>query len=697
MSDSISVKREKLHRQAEKILQNLPEDSRTFDTKQIQELLQDLHVYQIELELQNEELHSIQKELESTRARFKNLYQFAPIGYVVLNQSGIILQTNSTFAKMICRDASKLQGTAFAKYLAEEDEHIFRGRFKSFFRNPTGKSMEVQIITHESKSFYARLEASPQHKPNTAANDPDNYELLLTVSDISDRKKVEEDLFKQREYLYTTLKCIGDGVITTDVGGNIILMNNVAEQLTGWKALNAQGKPFLEVFSKWLEPDDKGNINNPIDKVIAKGEAIDFNTQPRLFSHDGTARILDISGAPIRNEKGVIIGVVLVVRDVTEKTRLIESMSRMDKLDSLGVLAGGIAHDFNNLLCGIFGYIEMARYSSKDEERVCTFLDKALSVYNRAKDLTNQFLTFAKGGAPIRKLCDIKQIIQKNSSFTLSGSHAKCEYSFDNGLLLCEVDENQIGQVINNIVLNAIQAMPNEGTITITAKNFVCDETSLLPIRPGNYIKISFTDTGSGISPEHIKHIFDPFFTTKQTGNGLGLSTCYSILQRHAGHIEVESIVGKGSTFHIYLPASGRRHIEFEADFTNLHKGNGLVLVMDDEQFMIEIAQDLFIRMGYTVLTALDGEEALEKIESSVSKSIPLSAIFLDLTVPGSKGGKEIIASVRNLLPNIPIFACSGYSEDPVMADPAHHGFTDKIQKPYRANDLSDLLNRYMN
>jgi len=337
----------------------------------------------------------------------------------------------------------------------------------------------------------------------------------------------------------------------------------------------------------------------------------------------------------------------------------------------------------------------MAREGAKADAIVSSYLDKAFGVFERARDLTQQLLTFSKGGAPKRKTGQIGKLVRENASFALSGSSINCEYRIDEDLWLADYDENQIGQVIDNIVLNAKQAMPAGGKISISADNVSVSHDENPSISAGNYIKISIADTGVGIPQDLLARIFDPFFTTKQKGNGLGLAMCFSIVQKHDGFIDVESVQGKGSTFHIYLPASRTEQAPDIAKTVEEHKGKGSIMVMDDEFFMRETVSDMLSAMGYTPVEAETGEEALRICLEAKERGNPISGALFDLTIPGGMGGKEIISILRKNFPDMPVFASSGFSEDPTMARPTEFGFTDSIRKPFKKSELAEMLNRY--
>jgi PAS domain S-box-containing protein len=553
-------------------------------------------------------------------------------------------------------------------------------------KNILDKASHNWRLTNENEALIVQLQNKNKEYAQINEELKASYEALYGA-----KKKIEES----EEKLSVTLRSIGDGVITTDTLGNIEIMNLVAEEYSGWKQNDARGKPLASVFNIINEITRKPH-DNPVEKVLSTGQVIELANHTVLISRDGTERIIADSGAPIKDKEGKTIGVVLVFRDVTEKQKMLDTMQRIDKLDSIGILAGGIAHDFNNLLGGIFAYLEMAREQSSADKTISRYLDRALSVFERAKDLTQQLLTFSKGGAPKRKTGQLGSLVRENAAFALTGSNIRCEYHIAQDLRLCDFDENQIGQVIGNIVINAQQAMALGGTIDISVNNISLEKGENPGLQAGNYLRVSIKDTGIGIPQEMLKRIFDPFFTTKQKGNGLGLATCYSIVQKHDGYIDVESVLGKGSTFHIYLPASHKGAVEEITQTTSQHRGTGNFLIMDDEDCMRETIGTLLAMMGYAVIKAKDGDEALRLCAEVKKQGTSICGALFDLTIPGGMGGSEAIVELRKTFPDLPVFASSGFSEDPTMARPTEFGFTDSIRKPFRKADLAQMLNKHL-
>jgi nitrogen-specific signal transduction histidine kinase/CheY-like chemotaxis protein len=372
------------------------------------------------------------------------------------------------------------------------------------------------------------------------------------------------------------------------------------------------------------------------------------------------------------------------------------SMERTAKLESLGVLAAGIAHDFNNLLGGLFGHLDLARARLDADSAARPHLDLAHEAFERAQGLTGQLLAFAKGGTPLRKVGSLAARVRQCAEFALSGGNVKVEFDLEPELWNAEFDSNQLAQAFDNIVINAKQAMPSGGTLQVAGRNVVTEQGPALELAAGRYVKLSFSDRGPGISPAILERIFDPFFTTKPLGSGIGLTAAYAILKRHDGHIEVQSQPGAGATFHVWLPATVEQPDGAQPALHDTKGGQGLVLVMDDDDMVRHMIAGMLTHLGYEPIATRDGSEALERTRAVLAEGKHLSAAMLDLTVRSGEGGRETVGPLRKLIPALPIIASSGYSDDPVMAEPAQFGFSASLPKPFRLDDLSELLARLL-
>lgn len=514
-------------------------------------------------------------------------------------------------------------------------------------------------------------------------------ELYITIEMALYKHEMERRLKESQQWLTTTLKSIGDAVIATDINGCVIFMNPIAESLTGWTQKEASGKHLKKIFNIINEKTGK-QVDDPVTRVLREGIVVGLANHTLLISKDGTRRSIDDSGAPIKDENGKIIGVVLVFRDVSEKRRIEQELMKADKLNSLGILAGGIAHDFNNILTAILGNIILAKEFTRPGEKIYERLIEAEKASLRAKDLAQQLLTFSSGGAPIKKTMFISDLLKESALFALSGSNVQCEFSISNNLWAVEIDEGQINQAINNLIINAIQSMPEGGRIKLTAENVTVSEGE----KKGRYVKISIVDQGIGIPKEHLPKIFEPYFTTKQKGSGLGLAIVYSIIKKHDGYIEVETELGVGTTFKVYLPASLKNVFMRKGLKEKIQTGKGKILVMDDEELVRKVIGEMLVFLGYEVEFAKEGIEAIELYKKAKAQGQPFDAIIMDLTIPKGMGGKETINKLLEIDPTVKAIVSSGYSTDPVMTEFTKYGFKGFIIKPFKIKELGEVLYR---
>ncbi|MFZ4394871.1 MAG: ATP-binding protein [Kiritimatiellia bacterium] len=444
----------------------------------------------------------------------------------------------------------------------------------------------------------------------------------------------------------------------------------------------------------WLalvHPDDRAMMGTYLqDQVLGQKKPFDKlyrilrpNDQAVRWVHGTGTLDLDAAGAPTR-----MFG---TIQDITEKKQMQEEIQKIQKMESLGLLAGGIAHDFNNLLGGVYGYLDLARMRAQQDPEFAEYLSCALASYQRARDLTQQLLTFAKGGRPAYRPVRIVPLVCNAANLSLSGSSAKPSLEASNELVMADVDAGQISQVISNLVLNARQAMPRGGTVAISVNEVQLKPADVAGLPAGSYVEIRVCDSGAGIQPGHLPHIFEPFFTTKQTGNGLGLAMAYSIIQKHNGHILVESTLGQGSTFRVFLPVSNSQE-ELALPKPQLMRGSGRVLILDNEQIILKLVIVMLGQLGYTVETAIHGEEAIAKYAAAREAGTPFRAVILDLTIPNGMGGLETVAILRKMDPAVKAMVSSGYARDAAILSPAKFGFAAAIVKPYLQSELSQVL-----
>jgi signal transduction histidine kinase/CheY-like chemotaxis protein len=447
----------------------------------------------------------------------------------------------------------------------------------------------------------------------------------------------------------------------------------------------------IDAYFSYVHHEDLALVRNVFFDAI-KNLAKDGTFEYRLCRPDGSIRWVRSVGSAYAQPNGDVL-VIGITTDITELKRLADEQLKTQKLEAIGTLAGGIAHDFNNLLQGVFGFLSLAKMMRDDKETVVSALENAEKALHMSVNLTNQLLTFSKGGTPVKKRIDLRPAIENAAKFALSGSRSNYRFAADHGLWQAEADEGQISQVIQNIVLNADQSMPEGGQVVITAKNVrVIEKDHRLPA--GIYLEIDISDNGVGISEQYLEKIFDPYFTTKERGSGLGLATSYSIIKNHKGLIDVKSEVGKGTTFSIYIPAiEPTQQTEHHIPTTAVPARSGKILIMDDEESIRNVACLLVKALGHSTESATRGEEAIEKYQAALRSGEPFDVVILDITIKDGMGGAETVRKLLEIDPSVTAVVMSGYSHDADISRYLEHGFKAFLKKPFNVDKLREVLN----
>jgi len=573
--------------------------------------------------------------------------------------------------------ALKLGADKFIRKPVEPDEfmNVIRGVVR---RAEEGRLVAKKpVVTEETEVFrlYSQRLVEKLEK-----------KMLDLGREITERKQAEGALRESEARYRTLFESAAEGILIVDIETKKQKYANPAictmlgysrEELTKMNVEDIHPKASLEhVFAEF--------------NAQAKGEKTLSSALPCL-KKDGTIIYADINAA-----KAIIDGRECNIgffTDVTELRRLQEEQLRVAKMESISILAGGIAHDFNNLLSAIMGNIELARRYVEPQGKAFEMLDEADKASVRARDLTQQLLTFSKGGVPIKKPASISELVKETAAFTLRGSNIRLELSLPEDLWGVEVDEGQMIQVIQNIVINADQAMPAGGTLNISARNTAIQRLGALPLPKGNYVQIDIKDEGIGMSKQQLARIFEPYYTTKKKGSGLGLATTYSIIRNHTGYITAESTQNVGTTFHIYLPASSKpTPVKKKSVREKPIHGKGRILVMDDEEIIQAMLLKMLTLAGYYVEPAKDGAEAVELYRKARESGQPFDAVILDLTVPGGMGGKETVKNLLEIDPKVKAIVSSGYATDPIMSEYKKYGFSAVVTKPYSVIQMEEML-----
>jgi PAS domain S-box-containing protein len=511
--------------------------------------------------------------------------------------------------------------------------------------------------------------------------------------EVDERISSEQAAIVSQQRFRDIFDSLADPVYIADMEGKIVAANAQASRDLGYSNEELCAKSITDLDAIATSPEALSvQLCNLTDSEGIFFESIHQRKDGSQFPVEVHVQLIDFDG------RQALLG---AARNISERKQAEEDRQKLEqqllhaqKLESLGVLAGGIAHDFNNILTAIIGNLSLAMLDLQIDEPARERLAEAEQACQQAQNLSQQLLTFSKGGAPIKKIVSIKDLAAESASFACRGSQVLYQPSLPDNLWAVEADPGQISQVLHNLVINAIQAMPSGGMVRVRGENLEVETGSELGIDAGRYVKISIQDEGVGISADHLAKIFDPYFTTKQTGSGLGLATAYSIIKNHRGHISVESKLEQGSTFNIYLPASDRKVTQQLQEGGELIAGKGKILLMDDEPMVRMVLGKMLLTIGYEVEAAEDGAKAVELYTRALDTGDPFVSVILDLTVPGGMGGKEVMERLLKIDPQIKAIVSSGYSDDPVMANFQSYGFTDVIAKPYRISELDKVLKK---
>ncbi len=638
------------------------------------------------------------RELELEHSRLQAVLEQMPCGMIMFDASSLKqILVNKWYTEIWGIPKPILE-------LSEKEEpgKFFHGDGRAYCKEklPIMRSINHGEIVSNEEMFF-------QHKDGSIATimcnstpvfDRDGTIVagMIVFTDITELKEATTKAALANQ-LQQIIEFLPEGIFVVDQERKVIAWNRAIEQLTGLFKQDIIGTKLktitLNGFDQLSLVDvifDGSDYDTEL-KYERTGDV--FSKQVLLTSLNRRENVLlDLKATPIRNEHGAILSVIETIRDITNQKELEAETIRMQKLESLGILAGGIAHDFNNILAAILANLQLAEIKFRKHQDIATHLKNTIETTQKASYLTKQLLTFAKGGLPIKKTISVTNLVRDTVQFALSGSNIKAVFHFPEDLWSVDADEGQLTQVINNLTINAEQAMPTGGIIEIYGKNVIYEANGKYD--PGRYVKLTVKDHGTGIPEEIILKIFDPFFTTKKVGSGLGLSTTYSIIKKHEGYLEVESSPGNGATFNILLHASMEELMVKESP-EEINPGvEAKILLLDDEDIIRNVNGELLTSFGYRVMLAKDGQEAIELYRKAKENGDPFTAVIMDLTIPGGMGGLETMTQLRRFDPEIKAIVSSGYANDPVISDYESYGFSGVVIKPYKFDDLIKVLNK---
>jgi len=624
--------------------------------------------------------------------RHRNILENLPLAIITLDQKGTVTSVNPAFTEIFEIYPENIINKQNIYSLSPFKDIKATPYFTSLLRDSQPFDFDSPLLILQSgKQLFLRCRGF-----QVITSDTKVHQYMLIISDITKRKIAEKTLAEEKKRLAVTLQSIADGVVTTDVYRRITSMNKMAETLTGWKNDAAVGKLLDQILDlKFQETQQQYSI--PIKEVIDKYDVITSNSPLLLTTPEGKVTIISCKSAPIKDDDGNVFGIVFIFQDISEKQKIEAERLKSSKMESLGILAGGIAHDFNNILTAILNNASLAKLDLKSDDSNFDIFTDIEEAVQRAKQLTKQLLTFSRGGAPIKEESSIAELIKDSVRFVLRGSKNRCEFNIPENLWLVSVDKDQLSQVIQNVVINADQSMPDGGIIQIQVENCKINGEQISSLRPGNYIKIAIKDLGIGIPAEHLTKIFDPYFTTKKLGSGLGLAVVYSIITKHDGFIDVQSQLGIGTTVDIFLPVIAEKLSTPNIQSAPSSVKKGKILLRDDEELILKAGGKILQRLGFTVELARDGQEAIEMYKMALNLHKPFQAVIMDLTIPGGLGGQNTIPELLKIDLHVKAIVSSGYSNDPVMADYQKHGFKAVVCKPYRIEEMEKILTEVIN
>jgi len=624
-------------------------------------------------------------QVKKNEEYYQLLFENAGLGIGFWSPDGELLSTNRIAKEHLGWDDESIHlGRSITDLFGAEQGRTYLARIQKIARSREVASFEDHLTLPGGARWF--------HSTYSAVVNPDG-----TVKGV---EIVSQDITKHRQILEALRE-------SEDKYRSLVENSNLGIALIGpGMKILAANRTLRKEFPR-LDPARTDHcfeqFNSPPRTTTCKGCPV-LQTLEDGRSHDGIVSIATDRGlrqcnctsSPVVDEEGKVSSCIKTIEDVTDKLKIEKEMHEQEQMETVGCLAGGIAHDFNNILLAALGNLSLARMNIDSRSDAAEPLAEAEKALDRARGLTRQLLTFSSGGAPVKKIASLMEIIEETAGFVLHGSNVSYEIECADNLDFAEIDTGQISQVVTNLVINADQAMPTGGTVRLVVKNVTIDAQSALRLPPGRYIEMSVHDSGIGIPPKYEHRIFHPFFSTKKKGNGLGLTSCYSIVKKHGGHIRAESEPGKGSTFYVLLPASTKGPRDESAPPHRPFAGQGRILVMDDQESIRRLSRAMLEKLGYKAVMARNGTEAIDLWKEAAQVGEPFDAAILDLTVPGEMGGEKALKRLRAIDPHIKAVVSSGYSNDRVMADFEKSGFNARLEKPYRINELGRILHELL-
>ena len=636
------------------------------------------------------EQKKVYQALQYSEEKFSKAFHASPEAMSINNLfTGKYEEVNESFCKMTGYNRDEVIGKSTIELGIWANPSLRKGIVKQLAEGNRVYQLEADFVKKNGEIGTGIYSAEIIHIG-------DKPSILSAVMDISRRKEAEEALITEKERLRVTLQSIGDAVISTDTSGNIIMMNQVAEEMTAWKQAEASQAQVHEVFNI-IEEKTGDVIENPVEKVLRSGSIVELTNHSVLVSRDGSRKIVTYNAAPIKDEDNNVFGVILVFRDVTERIRVEKESIKIQKFEALELLAGGIAHDFNNILTAIMGNINVLKTLLEDNTESMERLKDISLASSRARELTHSLLTFARDGLTSRCVARLDDLARECVDISLTGSAVETVYEISDNLWPVSIDSSRMGQVFQNLAINAIQAMPSGGKLTVKLENTTFEESSTITIDAGHYVVVKISDTGTGIPASVLPRVFDPYFTTKKSGTGLGLATVHSIVKQHNGYIRAESTEGEGTTFTIWLPAFTQNEDKADLNLKNCESiKESKILLLDDDELILEMGKEMLSVLGYDVETFDNFNDMKSKCSHYIDNNTPV-IVILDMVMPDRHDVVDCLKELHEIDPAISVLISSGYVDDDKMINPENYGFKGAIPKPYDMKKIEMHLTRVIN
>ena len=683
INGSGSTQFRELRKQAEKILEENPEFIKTISPEDVKKLIHELHVHQIELEMQNDELRKTQLALEASRDRYADLYDFAPAGYFTLDENLLVIEANFTCVNLLCDNKYKFLKRGFSHYVAKDYQDEYYRFIRKSVETKELQTCEIKLLKKDGSQLYTHLTCV------TVQDEKGNFsQIRIAISDINKFKRMERALAESEERYQNLFENAPDMYFTVSTDGTVTSVNQSGADYLGYSKAELVGNSVWTIVYK----NDLASVQKQFAEILSEKllkSELEFRKVSKngsiLWVHERTHLNLDDKERPVE--------VWIICRDISERKQLEAHHQQIQKMKAVSSLAGGIAHEFNNALCGIIGNIDLLQLKYPGDENMNRYFEQILTSSLRMSGLTDQLLAYARGGKYEAKKISLSKFIKDTLPLTRNTIRPSIHLDTDLHLDISyvETDLTQLQIVLSALLNNSSEAIDGKGHIKIITSEEEVDEEFINHhpgLKPGPYVCLTVEDDGTGMDEETRRRVFEPFFTTKNQGRGLGMASAYGIVKNHDGWISVYSELGQGTVVQIYLPAVDFHVKAVKKPKIEPAKNGGTILVIEDDEIVLNVSRAMLKKMGYRVLEAKTGEDAIDVVKS-FDGDIDLA--LLDIKLPDTEGGR-LYPLIMKARPNLRVIVCSGYSVDGPAQQILDAGAEGFIQKPFSITNLWEKL-----